>query len=130
MWYAGRMRSKLKTHRLASDRVATALDSVRRAGHQQFGRCEKLRGGGKRRRSGVSYSLFVRQHKDDFIVVLHDVVIIMFLFRDYDGALQTRGQRCIDRGSGLVHGGGCRVAPAVPFKEVAGICPGVDDHLC
>ena len=69
------------------ERVASALDSVRRTGHQQLGRFEKLCVGGRGR--GGGFSGFVRQHKDDFIFILHGVVTIMLRFRDYDGALQS-----------------------------------------
>jgi hypothetical protein len=72
------------------------LDSVRRTGHQQFGRVERMRGDG-------CYSVLVRQHKDDFIVRLHDVVIIVLCFRDYDGARQIKA-RLVDPGSGCLHG--------------------------
>jgi hypothetical protein len=47
---------------------AIPLDSVRRTGHQQFGRIENVRG-------VVFYSVLVRQHKDDFKVVFHGVGI-------------------------------------------------------
>ena len=49
------------------------------------------------------YSGFVRQHKDDFIIRLHDVVVIVLCFRDYDGAFQIEA-RCIDPPRGLVDG--------------------------
>ena len=53
---------------------------------------------------GGGFSAFVRQHKDDFIVILHGVVTIMLRFRDYDGALQTEACQCIHRIRGRCHG--------------------------
>lgn len=55
---------------------------IRRTGHQQLGRFEKL----VRARVGA-YSAWVRQHKDDFVVVLHGVVTIVLFFGDDDGTL-------------------------------------------
>ena len=60
------------------------LDAVRRTGHQQAGRVEER----KSARAG-GYSIIHRQHKDYFIVLLHDVVIVVLFFRDYDGTLQV-----------------------------------------
>src|SRR2546421_1326510 len=100
---------------------AIPLDSVRRTGHQQFGRIENVRG-------VVFYSVLVRQHKDDFKVVFHGVVIIMLCFRDYDGALQVE-TRCSDLLCGFVHGL-LRRAAVLPVQYVTGSCPHVDDNLC
>ena len=77
-----RTRFKLETHRLASNRVATALDSVRRTGHQQPGRLEKSAG------PAGTWRL-VRQHKDDFVIGFVMVIAVsVVIFRDHDGGLR------------------------------------------
>ena len=75
--------------RRAALKVQTPLDSVRRTGHQQFGSIEKTG-------PADDYSVIVRQHKHDFIVGLHGVVIIVLFFVDHNGALQIEAPQCID----------------------------------
>ena len=94
--------------------VCRELNSVRRAGHQQFGRFEKVRsvvwdrrdgGGGKVFAGTQGDSGLVRQHKDDVFGILHGVVVIVLFFRDYDGARQVHIREKINRFCGRSPGG-------------------------
>ena len=73
-------RFKRERHRLASDRVATALDSVRRNGHQQFGRFEK-----RLALRNSSDSVEVGQHQDDILGIVAVMAVLIFFFRDHSG---------------------------------------------
>ena len=72
--------SKRNRHRLASDRVARRLDSVRRNSHQQFGRFEKSLA---LRNSPDSF--FVGQHEDDFLGIVAVMTRLIFFFRNHLG---------------------------------------------
>src|SRR5258708_13639393 len=63
--------------------ISTALDSVRNTGHQQAGRLEKSRAWQSSRGRKLPV-LLVRQHKDDFSVVLLVIAVIVIVFRDHD----------------------------------------------
>lgn len=106
-----------------TERGSIALDTVRRTAHQQLGRIEKVRGGG-------CYPVFVRQHEDDFVVRLHNVVVIVLRFRDHDGTLQIVA-RCFDPGGRFLHGALRRQERVgIPFQEVTRTGPRVNDHFC
>ena len=119
-------RRKLSGTSTSPGQVAAALNSVRRTAHQQFGRVEKILRGG-------CYSSFVRQHEDDFVIRLHDVVVIVLRFRDHDGARQIEARRGDPLCGGLHGTFGREISLGIPVQQLFAkrfIAPCVDDYLC
>ena len=61
----------------------TPLDSVRRDGHQQFGRFEKCMASRR-----CCLTPVVRQHKNDFIVVILLPAVLVLIFCKHNGVVQ------------------------------------------
>src|SRR5260370_21287854 len=100
--------------------ASTALDSVRNTGHEKAGRVEKSRAWQSSRGRKLRV-LLVRQHKDDFSVVLLVIAVIVIVFRDHDGLTEIDAP--------------CREQRfSLPIRQQQRseiiIDPRVNDHLC